>query len=56
VDASQQTARALGWQLQVIAASSASEIDTASAVAMRQRANALVIGVDPFFRTRFKQS
>ena len=55
VEASQQAARALGWQLQVIAASSAREIDTAFAAAKRQGANALVMSVDPFFRTRLKQ-
>ena len=55
VETSQQAARALGWQLQVIAASSASEIDTAFAAAKRQRVNAFMIGTDPFFRTRLKQ-
>jgi putative ABC transport system substrate-binding protein len=55
VETSQQAAQALGWQLQVVAASSASEIDAAFAAAKRQRANALMMGTDPFFRTRLKQ-
>ena len=55
VETSQQAARALGWQLLVNAASNASEIDTAFAEAKRQRVNAVMIGTDPFFRTRLKQ-
>ena len=51
----QQAARALGWQLHVIAASSVSDIDAAFAVAKRQRANALMIGSDPFLHSRRKQ-
>jgi putative tryptophan/tyrosine transport system substrate-binding protein len=54
-ETAQQAARALGWQLHVIAASSASEIDAAFAVAKRQGANALMMGSDPFFRNRLKQ-
>ena len=54
-ETAQQAARALGWQLHVIAASSASEIDAAFAVAKRQGANALMMGSDPFFRSRLKQ-
>jgi ABC-type uncharacterized transport system substrate-binding protein len=42
-----QAARTLGWQLHVIAASSASEIDAVFAEAKRQRANALIVGSDP---------
>jgi ABC-type uncharacterized transport system substrate-binding protein len=51
----QQAARALGWQLHVIAASSVSEIDAAVAAAKRQRANALMIGSDPFLHSRREQ-
>jgi putative tryptophan/tyrosine transport system substrate-binding protein len=55
VETSQQAAKSFGWQLQVIPASSASEIDTAFAVAKQQRVNALLVATDPFFRIRSKQ-
>ncbi len=55
VETSLQAAQALGWQLEIMAASSESEIDTAFAGAKRQSLNALMIGTDPFFRTRLKQ-
>jgi ABC-type uncharacterized transport system substrate-binding protein len=51
----QQAARTLGWQLLVVAASSVSEIDAAIAAAKGQRANALLIGSDPFLHSRRKQ-
>jgi putative ABC transport system substrate-binding protein len=51
----EQAARALGWQLHVIRASSASEIDSAFAAAKQQRANALIIGSDPFLHSRREQ-
>ena len=54
-EAAQQAARALGWQLHVIAASSVSEIDAAFAAAKPQRANALMISSDPFLHSRRKQ-
>ena len=54
-ETAQQAARALGWQLHVIAASSVSEIDAAFAAAKRQGANALMMGSDPFFHSRLKQ-
>jgi putative ABC transport system substrate-binding protein len=54
-ETAQQAARALGWQLHVIATSSESEIDAAFAVAKRQRANALIISSDPFLHSRRKQ-
>ena len=54
-ETAQQAARALGWQLHVIAASSVREIDAAFAGAKRQRANALVISSDPFLHSRRKQ-
>jgi putative tryptophan/tyrosine transport system substrate-binding protein len=54
-DTAQQAARALGWQLHAIAASSVSEIDAAFAAAKRQRANALMISSDPFLYSRRKQ-
>jgi putative tryptophan/tyrosine transport system substrate-binding protein len=49
-EAAQQTAHALGWQLHVVEARSASEIDTAFAEAKRQRADAVIVGAGPFFR------
>ena len=54
-ETAQQAARALSWRLNVIAASSENEIDEAFALAKQQRANAIMIGTDPFFRSRFKQ-
>src|SRR5215831_18241815 len=48
----QQAARALGWQLHVIVASSVSEIDAAFTAAKRQGANALMISSDPFLYSR----
>jgi putative ABC transport system substrate-binding protein len=51
----QQAARALGWQLHVMAASSVSEIDAAFTAAKRQGANALMISSDPFLHSRRKQ-
>jgi putative ABC transport system substrate-binding protein len=54
-ETARQAARALGWQLHVIPASSVSEIDAAFAGAKRQRANALVISSDPFLHSRRKQ-
>jgi putative ABC transport system substrate-binding protein len=54
-ETAQQAARALGWRLHVIAASSENEIDSAFALAKQQRANAILMGSDPLFRSRFKQ-
>ena len=54
-ETAQRAARALGWQLHVIAASSVSEIDAAFAAAKRQGANALMISSDPFLHSRRKQ-
>jgi putative tryptophan/tyrosine transport system substrate-binding protein len=54
-ETARQAARVLGWQLHVIAASSVSEIDAAFAEAKQQRANALLIGSDPFLHSRRKQ-
>jgi putative ABC transport system substrate-binding protein len=48
-EAAQQAAHALGWQLHVVEARSASEIDTAFAEAKRQRADAVIVGAGPFF-------
>jgi ABC-type uncharacterized transport system substrate-binding protein len=50
-----QAARALGWQLHVIPASSVTEIDAAFTEVKRQRANALLIGSDPFLHSRREQ-
>jgi putative ABC transport system substrate-binding protein len=49
-EAAQQTAHALGWQLHVVEARSASGIDTAFAEAKRQRTDAIIVGAGPFFR------
>ena len=54
-ETAQQQARALGWQLHVVAASSVSEIDAAFAAAKRQGVNALIISSDPFLHSRRKQ-
>jgi ABC-type uncharacterized transport system substrate-binding protein len=51
----EQAARALGWQLHVMAASSVSEIDAVFTAAKQQGANALMISSDPFFYSRRKQ-
>ena len=54
-ETAQQAARSYGWQLHVIAACSACDIDAAFAAAKQQRANALMMGSDPFFRIQLKQ-
>ena len=54
-DTAQRAARALGWELHVIAASSVSEIDAAFTAANRQGANAVIISSDPFLYSRRKQ-
>src|SRR5688572_7053259 len=51
-DTAQRAARARGWQLQVIAASSTSDIEAASAAANRNNADALMISSDPFLHSR----
>jgi putative tryptophan/tyrosine transport system substrate-binding protein len=48
-------ARALGRRLLVLKASTASEIDTAFATLVEQRANAVIIGADPFYSGRARQ-
>ena len=55
LETAQQAARALSWQLQSIEARSENEIDTAFQDAKRQRADALIVSTDPFFRTRHEQ-
>jgi putative ABC transport system substrate-binding protein len=54
-DEAQQTAHALGWQLQVVETRSASDIDAAFADAKRQRTDAVIVGAGPFFRIRRAQ-
>jgi ABC-type uncharacterized transport system substrate-binding protein len=49
---SQVVAAALGLQLHLIDASSASEIDEAFAEAVRLNASAMVVGTDPFFSSK----
>ena len=49
-EAAQQTADALGWQLQIVEARSSNDIDAAFANAKRQRADAVIVGAGPFFR------
>jgi putative ABC transport system substrate-binding protein len=51
----QEAARALGRQLLVLDASTASEIDAAFTTMRQRRAGALLIGADPFFSTRLQQ-
>jgi putative ABC transport system substrate-binding protein len=51
----QEAARALGRQLLVLDASTASEIDAAFATMRQRRAGALLIGADPFFSSRLQQ-
>jgi putative tryptophan/tyrosine transport system substrate-binding protein len=51
----QEAARALGRQLLVLDASTASEIDAAFATMRERRAGALLIGADPFFSSRLQQ-
>jgi ABC-type uncharacterized transport system substrate-binding protein len=51
----QEAARALGRQLLILDASTASEIDAAFAAMRDRRAGALLIGADPFFSSRLQQ-
>ena len=51
----QDGARALGRRLLVLKASTASEIDTAFATLVEQRANAVIIGADAFYSGRARQ-
>jgi putative ABC transport system substrate-binding protein len=51
----QEAAQRLRQQLTVLYASSASEIDSAFAALVQQRAGALVVGTDPFFVSRRDQ-
>jgi putative ABC transport system substrate-binding protein len=50
-----EAARAKGVQLQILKASTESEIDTAFASLVQQQAGALVLSADPFFATRREQ-
>jgi putative tryptophan/tyrosine transport system substrate-binding protein len=50
-----ETARKLGHQLQVLNASSVSEIDVAFATMRERRVGALLIGADPFLSSRSQQ-
>ena len=43
-------ARAMGLQIQVLNASTSREIDAAFATLVRERADALFVGADPFFQ------
>jgi len=51
----QEAARALGRQLLVLDASTASEINAAFATMRERRAGALLVGADPFFSSRLQQ-
>ena len=51
----QDAARVLGRQLQVVSASSESEIDAAFATAMLQRAGTVIVSADPLFLSRRTQ-
>ena len=48
----QAAARAIGLQIQVLNASTSREIDAAFATLVRERADALFVGSDPFFTSR----
>jgi putative tryptophan/tyrosine transport system substrate-binding protein len=48
----QPAARALGLQIQVLNASTSREIDAAFATLVRERQDALFVGIDPFFASR----
>jgi putative ABC transport system substrate-binding protein len=54
-DSALQAARALGWELHVLRASTVHEIDAAFAGLERQRADAVIISSDPFLHSRRKQ-
>jgi ABC-type uncharacterized transport system substrate-binding protein len=54
-ETAERAARALGWNLHVIAASSVTEIDAVFVAAMRHGANALMISSDPFLHSRRSQ-
>jgi ABC-type uncharacterized transport system substrate-binding protein len=51
----QGTARTLGRQLHILNASTEKEIDTAFAMLVQQRTEALIVGGDPFFVNRREQ-
>jgi putative ABC transport system substrate-binding protein len=51
----QEAARAKGFRLSVLKASTESEIDTAFASLVRMEGGALLVGADPFFTTRREQ-
>ena len=55
VSDAQEAARTLGRQLLVLNASTPSEIDTAFATLRQRRADALLVGGDPFFTSRRQQ-
>jgi ABC-type uncharacterized transport system substrate-binding protein len=55
LNAAQQAATALGQQLLVLHAATPSEIDTAFATMRQRRADALLVGGDPFFTSRRQQ-
>ena len=51
----QEGARAFGRRLLVLKAGTADEIDVAFASLAEQRANAVIVGADPFYPTRARQ-
>ena len=51
----QPAARAMGLQIQVLSASTSSEINAAFATFLRERPDALFVGIDPFFTSRRAQ-
>ena len=55
VKAVEPAARAIGLQIQVLNANTIHEINTAFATLVRERLNALFVGIDPFFNSRRTQ-
>jgi len=51
----QEAGRAVGQQLNILSASTESDIDTAFATATESRAGAMLVGSDPFFNSRLNQ-
>jgi putative tryptophan/tyrosine transport system substrate-binding protein len=55
VERAQEAAHSFGWQLHVLKATTAEEIDVAFANLVQLRARAVIVGSDPFFNARRDQ-